>query len=98
MPLGCAWQPEAASVRQSASAAATNELAEARQILAPSGRLRIAVYPGSPTSLVKLAGQERGVTVEIGRELARRLGVPAELQRRLLVDNPLRLYWPELRG
>lgn len=82
VPLGCAWQAEPASVGQSASAAATNELAEARQILAPNGRLRIAVYPGSPTSLVKLAGEERGVTVEVGRELARRLGVPAELVQR----------------
>ena len=49
-----------------------------RQALAPTGTLRIAAYAGSPTSLVRAAGSadERGVTVEVGRELARRLGVP----------------------
>ena len=54
---------------------------EVRQALAPTGTLRIGVYPGSPTSLVRGPGadQSRGVTVELGRELARRLGVPAEL-------------------
>lgn len=51
-----------------------------RRALAPEGRLRIAVYAGSPTSLVRAApGPEmRGLTVEVGREAARRLGVPAE--------------------
>jgi polar amino acid transport system substrate-binding protein len=54
---------------------------ELRQVLAPTGMLRVAVYPGSPTSMVRAAGSDemRGVTVEIGRELARRLGVPAEI-------------------
>lgn len=52
-----------------------------RAALAPTGTLRIAAYPGSPTSLVpgSTPGSERGVTVEVGRELARRLGVPAEV-------------------
>lgn len=55
--------------------------AEIRAALAPTGTLRIAAYPGSPTSLVpgSTPGNERGVTVEVGRELARRLGVPAEV-------------------
>ncbi len=55
--------------------------ADIRNALAPSGALRIAVYPGSPTSMVKVAGSEevRGVTIDIGREMARRLGVPAEI-------------------
>ena len=54
---------------------------EVRQALAPTGTLRIAVYPGSPTSLVRGPGPQdmRGLTVEVGRELARRLGVPAEV-------------------
>ena len=54
--------------------------AEARQVLAPTGKLRVGVYPGSPTSLVKdpASGEARGVSVEIGKELARRLGVPYE--------------------
>ncbi len=51
---------------------------EVRQALAPTGTLRIAVYPGSPTSL--LPGEPpRGVAVELGRALAARLGVPSEL-------------------
>ena len=80
---------------------------EVRNALAPTGTLRVAVYPGSPTSLVRGPGQAtgpqvnsssrpppegvgssgraaltpemRGLTVEVGRELARRLGVPAEI-------------------
>ena len=54
--------------------------AAARQALAPSGTLRIGVYVGSPTSMVKdpASGEARGVTLDLGRELARRLGVPSE--------------------
>jgi polar amino acid transport system substrate-binding protein len=54
--------------------------AQDRQALAPTGKLRVGVYPGSPTSLVKEApaGEARGVSVDIGKELARRLGVPYE--------------------
>jgi polar amino acid transport system substrate-binding protein len=61
--------------------ATTTAPAVVREALAPSNRLRIAVYPGSPTSLVRASGAtgERGLTVELGRELAQRLGVPAEL-------------------
>jgi polar amino acid transport system substrate-binding protein len=51
-----------------------------RQALAPGGKLRVGVYAGSPTSMVKdpATGEVRGVSVDIGRELARRLGVPYE--------------------
>jgi polar amino acid transport system substrate-binding protein len=54
--------------------------AAARQALAPTGKLRVAVYPGSPTSMVKDAasGETRGVTWDIGQALAARLGVPFE--------------------
>lgn len=53
----------------------------ARASLAPTGTLRVAVYPGSPTSLVEVVPTERmrGVSVDIGRLLAARLGVPAEI-------------------
>ena len=39
--------------------------AQDRQALAPTGKLRVGVYPGSPTSLVKEApaGEARGVSV-----------------------------------
>jgi polar amino acid transport system substrate-binding protein len=76
---GCAaTQPPQQPVNTGAAAA----LAPApRELLAPTGRLRIAVYPGSPTSMVRAGndGDARGLSVEIGRELARRLGVPADL-------------------
>jgi len=54
---------------------------EARAVLAPAGTLRVGVYPGSPSSMVRgpAAGEMRGVSVDIGRELASRLGVPAEI-------------------
>lgn len=55
-------------------------ITEVRQALAPTGKLRVGVYPGSPTSMLREAasGEVRGVSVDIGRELARRLGVPYE--------------------
>lgn len=51
-----------------------------RQILAPSGKLKAALYPGTPTSILPAQppAEPRGVGYEIGRELARRLGVPYE--------------------
>jgi len=52
---------------------------DVRTALAPTGTLRIAVYPGSPTSLVRRAGTAHGLSVDLGREMARRLGVPAGL-------------------
>ncbi len=53
---------------------------QVRQALAPTGRLRVGVYPGSPTSMVTDAktGQKVGVAHDLGRELARQLGVPFE--------------------
>lgn len=53
----------------------------ARAHLAPKGTLRVAVYPGSPTSLVESVPPERmrGVSVDIGRLLAAGLGVPVQI-------------------
>ncbi len=64
-----------------ATALAPAAPAAARAALAPTGPLRVAVYPGSPTSLVQQASPEtmRGVTVDLGRLLATRLGVPAQV-------------------
>lgn len=58
-----------------------------RQALAPTGTLRVAVYLGSPTSLVidPKSGEKAGVSVDLGRELGRRLGVPVVLVERKLV-------------
>jgi polar amino acid transport system substrate-binding protein len=53
--------------------------ADENELLAPTGRLRIGVYAGSPTSMVTDAsGQTHGLTYDLGREFAARLNVPAE--------------------
>jgi polar amino acid transport system substrate-binding protein len=44
--------------------------ADERLALAPTGRLRVGIHPGSPT---------RGVIADLGQALAARLGVPFEL-------------------
>src|SRR5258705_7844571 len=51
---------------------------EPRLILAPTGVLRAGLYPGTPTSILPDAGSggPRGVGYDLGKELARRLGVP----------------------
>lgn len=51
-----------------------------RELLAPAGKLRIGVYIGSPLSMVQdpRTGQAHGLSLDLGKELARRLGVPAE--------------------
>jgi polar amino acid transport system substrate-binding protein len=53
---------------------------EVRQVLAPSGKLRIGVYAGSPFSMVRdpVSGEMKGIAVELGKSLARRLDVPYE--------------------
>ena len=55
--------------------------AEAAAALAPTGRLRVALYAGSPTSLVRDAatGEARGVGLDLGHAMAAGLGVPFEL-------------------
>ena len=48
--------------------------------LAPTGRLRAVINYGNPILAKKdAAGEPAGVSVDLARELARRLGVPAEL-------------------
>ncbi len=47
--------------------------------LAPTGRLRVGVYPGSPLSMVETkSGATHGLSFDLGRELARRLGIPVD--------------------
>jgi polar amino acid transport system substrate-binding protein len=46
------------------------------KLLAPSGILRVGIYPGSPTSMVSdAAGKPHGLSYDLGGELAKRLGV-----------------------
>jgi polar amino acid transport system substrate-binding protein len=53
--------------------------AEAREVLAPTGRLRVGLYLGGPSSALKdKDGSLRGVGHDVGRELARELRVPFE--------------------
>jgi polar amino acid transport system substrate-binding protein len=52
------------------------------KLLAPSGTLRVGVYPGSPTSMVTdAAGTPHGLAYDLGGELAKRLGVPIDYVR-----------------
>ncbi len=53
----------------------------AREALAPSGKLRVGVYLGSPTSMLRdpKSGEAKGLAYDLGKELASRLGVPAEI-------------------
>jgi polar amino acid transport system substrate-binding protein len=49
------------------------------RVLAPTGKLRAALYPGTPTSILPDAsGHPRGVGYEIGEALAEKLGVAYE--------------------
>lgn len=62
------------------SAQGINPTTEVRTALAPTGSLRVGLYVGNPSSLVRepVAGEAIGVGFELGRELARWLGVPFE--------------------
>jgi len=53
---------------------------DARQILAPTGKLRVGVYFGSPTSMVRdsKTNEVHGLSFDLGQELAERLNVPFE--------------------
>ncbi len=53
----------------------------ARSDLAPTGKLRAAINFGNPVLAQKdpASGEPRGVSVDLARELGRRLGVPVEL-------------------
>lgn len=52
---------------------------ELQKLLAPSGKLRVGLYPGTPTSILDAKSEQpRGVGYELGKALAARLGVPYE--------------------
>ena len=64
-----------------------------RESLAPTGKLRAFLYLGGPTNVIvhPTTGEMKGVGYEIGKELARRLGIPYEpviyKTPKLLVDD-----------
>ena len=52
------------------------------KLLAPSGTLRVGIYPGSPTSMVTdAAGKPHGLAYDLGGELAKRLGLAIDYVR-----------------
>jgi polar amino acid transport system substrate-binding protein len=57
---------------------ATAPNAAAVQALAPTAKLRVGLYPGTPTSIIgdPASGNAKGVGFDLGRELAQRAGVP----------------------
>lgn len=54
---------------------------EVTQALAPTGKLRVGVYAGSPTSMIvdPKSGEKIGIALDLGRELAREIGVPVDV-------------------
>jgi len=53
---------------------------EARQALAPTGKLRVGLQLGSPHNVIRdpVSGEMKGVGFDLGKELARRMGIPFE--------------------
>ena len=53
---------------------------EMRQALAPTGKLRVALQLGTPHNVIRdsVSGEMKGVGFDLGKELARRIGVPFE--------------------
>jgi len=68
----------AAVITASASAGALAQ--DAREVLAPKGKLRVGAYLGSPLSMVRESktGEIHGLSIDLGKELAKRLDVPFE--------------------
>jgi polar amino acid transport system substrate-binding protein len=63
-----------------AGCASTAPDPQVRTVLAPTGTLRVGVYPGSPTSLVRDAkGKKAGVALDLGHALGQQLGVPVQV-------------------
>src|SRR5689334_12470569 len=53
---------------------------EVRQALAPAGKLRVGLQLGTPHNVIRdsVSGEMKGVGFDLGKELARRIGVPFE--------------------
>ena len=75
-----AWGTALALVAAACAGPSARPDAEVRQALAPSGKLRVGVYAGSPTSMIRdpVRGEANGVSYGLGKALAARLGVPFE--------------------
>lgn len=64
----------------SAEKLSATQIAQVTTVLAPTGKLRVGLYPGSPDSLIQSDGPDgnKGMGFEIGRALAKYLNVPFE--------------------
>ncbi len=53
---------------------------EVRQALAPTGKLRVGLILGVPAQVIRdsASGEMKGVAFDLGKELARRMGIPFE--------------------
>lgn len=68
----------AAAIAASVSAGAMGR--DVREALAPTGKLRVGAFRGSPLSMARdpATGEIHGLCIDLGRELAKRLDVPFE--------------------
>ena len=75
--LACATAVVAAACTSLPSPPAANPDAAAIEALAPGGKLRVGLYPGSPTNFIpaKDGAQPRGIAYELAKELASRAHV-----------------------
>jgi len=79
-PLPAGAKPELTPFAGQTSKAKATSFDLARKALAPTGKLRVAVYRGSPSSIIpgESSADSRGVGYDLGRALAQKLGVPFE--------------------
>lgn len=68
----------------------TGPTQEERQALAPTGKLRAGFLANQPLNATKdpVTGELKGLAIDLGNELARRLGVPIEV---VTYRNPVEL-------
>ena len=69
-----------AALLTACTAADLTSSAQIRETLAPTGKLRVGVYAGSPSSIIQgtSLADAKGVGFDLGKALATRLGVPFE--------------------
>lgn len=77
----CVTAPETTPVSAPNAALTIKPDAQTVATLAPTGKLRIGVYRGSPTSMVvnSKTGESKGVALQLGQALAKQLNVPYEI-------------------
>ncbi len=63
------------------SASISSVSPQTKNTLAPTGVLRVGVYLGSPTSLVRVgpSGESLGIALELGKVLGQQLGIPVQV-------------------